>query len=119
MLENILNGYRVIDLTQNVAGLFGTQIFGDISAEVIKIEQPGSGATTRAHGARLKPAASLRSTWRSTETKKVYASISMQRRPSPISRRPSNTNKSKRLACSPIYRFRASRGIRSWHCRSP
>ena len=47
MLETILSGLKVIDLTQNVAGPFCTQILGDFGAEVIKIERPGRGDDTR------------------------------------------------------------------------
>jgi formyl-CoA transferase len=50
MLENVLSGYRVIDLTQNVAGPFCTQILGDMGAEGIKIERPGAGDDTRHWG---------------------------------------------------------------------
>ena len=48
MIENILSGYRIIDLTQNVAGPFCTQILGDFGAEVIKVERPKGGDDTRA-----------------------------------------------------------------------
>ena len=44
-----LDGYRIVDLTSNVAGPLGTMILGDQGADVIKVEAP-EGDSTR-HGA--------------------------------------------------------------------
>jgi formyl-CoA transferase len=45
-----LEGLRVLDLSRILAGPYCTMMLGDMGAEVIKVEQPGSGDDTRTWG---------------------------------------------------------------------
>jgi crotonobetainyl-CoA:carnitine CoA-transferase CaiB-like acyl-CoA transferase len=46
----LLDGLRVLDLTEHMAGPFCTMILADMGAEVIKLERPGKGDSSRAMG---------------------------------------------------------------------
>ncbi|MEM8652318.1 MAG: CaiB/BaiF CoA-transferase family protein [Pseudomonadota bacterium] len=45
-----LKGLKVLDLSRILAGPTCTQLFGDLGAEIIKIERPGKGDDTRSWG---------------------------------------------------------------------
>ena len=45
-----LEGLKVLDLTEHMAGPFCTMILADMGAEVVKLERPGKGDSTRAWG---------------------------------------------------------------------
>ncbi len=54
----LLRGIRVVDASRVLAGPFCGQLLGDLGAEVLKIERPGTGDETRAWGPPFLPSGS-------------------------------------------------------------
>lgn len=49
-MPSVLNGIRVVDLTEALAGPYCTMILGDLGADVIKVERPQGGDQSRKWG---------------------------------------------------------------------
>jgi len=49
-MTGCLHGVRIVDLTANVSGPFGSAMLGDMGADVIKVEPPGLGDLSRYFG---------------------------------------------------------------------
>src|SRR5437588_10976157 len=55
LADGPLHGLKVLDLTEHMAGPFCTMILADMGAEVVKLERPGKGDSTRAWGDGSEP----------------------------------------------------------------
>ncbi len=49
-MSDLLQGCKILDLTQMLAGPYGTLLLGDMGAEIVKIENPQKGDGVRAMG---------------------------------------------------------------------
>jgi crotonobetainyl-CoA:carnitine CoA-transferase CaiB-like acyl-CoA transferase len=52
--DGALQGLRVLELTQVMAGPFCGQVLADMGADVVKVEPPGGDSTRRSLGFRMR-----------------------------------------------------------------
>ena len=62
-MNNLLEGIRVLDFSQNAAGPTATAMLADYGAEVVKIERPVIGNTQRTFGMQCDNGVSLLGAW--------------------------------------------------------
>ncbi len=66
-----LEGVRVLDLTRLLPGAFATALLGDLGADVIKVEQPGTGDPMRGYAPRVGDSSAF--TWIADRNKRSIA----------------------------------------------
>ena len=49
-MKSVLDGIRVVEMTEALAGPYGAMLLGDLGADVIKVERPGIGDQARGWG---------------------------------------------------------------------
>ena len=78
--QGALDGIRVIDATQMLAGPICATRLGDLGADVIKVESPGEGEFNRTHGLGDRRVDGLMSTFVSVNRNKRSLAIDLKSR---------------------------------------